>query len=130
MRCLLVHQTLQIILTMQSLGHDISHGLIRWWNLCLTFLLFSVFQQPNFKQKFVALLKRFKVTDEVCTQHCVVLRRKRSAHNHCDYYRLPCLTCEGCQGFLFLSTGSVLLKTRWNLTKVKDMIVKLRALCS
>uniref|UniRef100_A0AAX7VT16 Phosphofurin acidic cluster sorting protein 1 n=1 Tax=Astatotilapia calliptera TaxID=8154 RepID=A0AAX7VT16_ASTCA len=30
-----------------------------------TFLLFSVIQQPNFKQKFVALLKRFKVSDEV-----------------------------------------------------------------
>uniref|UniRef100_A0A671VPF4 Phosphofurin acidic cluster sorting protein 1a n=1 Tax=Sparus aurata TaxID=8175 RepID=A0A671VPF4_SPAAU len=28
----------------------------------------SLTQQPNFKQKFVALLKRFKVTDEVCTQ--------------------------------------------------------------
>uniref|UniRef100_A0A671VPK3 Uncharacterized protein n=1 Tax=Sparus aurata TaxID=8175 RepID=A0A671VPK3_SPAAU len=35
------------------------------------FFCLSVFlcrQQPNFKQKFVALLKRFKVTDEVCTQ--------------------------------------------------------------
>lgn len=31
--------------------------------LSLTLLL----QQPNFKQKFVALLKRFKVTDEVST---------------------------------------------------------------
>lgn len=34
-----------------------------------TLLLFSVIQQPNFKQKFVALLKRFKVSDEVGTQH-------------------------------------------------------------
>uniref|UniRef100_A0A8P4K6Q3 Phosphofurin acidic cluster sorting protein 1 n=1 Tax=Dicentrarchus labrax TaxID=13489 RepID=A0A8P4K6Q3_DICLA len=28
----------------------------------------SLTQQPNFKQKFVALLKRFKVTDEVCSR--------------------------------------------------------------
>uniref|UniRef100_A0AAQ4RH29 Uncharacterized protein n=1 Tax=Gasterosteus aculeatus aculeatus TaxID=481459 RepID=A0AAQ4RH29_GASAC len=30
--------------------------------------------QSNFKQKFVALLKRFKVTDEVCRRHCVFKR--------------------------------------------------------
>lgn len=33
--------------------------------LLFSFGLFCFLQQPNFKQKFVALLKRFKVTDEV-----------------------------------------------------------------
>lgn len=33
--------------------------------MTVLFLFFFLFQQPNFKQKFVALLKRFKVTDEV-----------------------------------------------------------------
>ena len=32
------------------------------------YLSFFFLQQPNFKQKFVALLKRFKVTDEVRKQ--------------------------------------------------------------
>lgn len=31
--------------------------------------MFFLFQQPNFKQKFVALLKRFKVTDEVSVKN-------------------------------------------------------------
>uniref|UniRef100_A0A8C9Z1S0 Phosphofurin acidic cluster sorting protein 1 n=1 Tax=Sander lucioperca TaxID=283035 RepID=A0A8C9Z1S0_SANLU len=30
-------------------------------------------QQPKFKQKFVALLKRFKVTDEVCSRCCCLV---------------------------------------------------------
>lgn len=34
----------------------------------LCFSVFCVVQQPNFKQKFVALLKRFKVSDEVRAQ--------------------------------------------------------------
>uniref|UniRef100_A0AAQ4PCQ1 Phosphofurin acidic cluster sorting protein 2 n=1 Tax=Gasterosteus aculeatus aculeatus TaxID=481459 RepID=A0AAQ4PCQ1_GASAC len=33
--------------------------------MTVLFLFCFLFQQPNFKQKFVALLKRFKVTDEV-----------------------------------------------------------------
>lgn len=38
-------------------GGSFSHN-------CMFFFL----QQPNFKQKFVALLKRFKVTDEVSVE--------------------------------------------------------------
>ena len=45
-----------------SLLHYLSYFLF------LPFISFPGFlQQPNFKQKFVALLKRFKVTDEVGT---------------------------------------------------------------
>lgn len=33
--------------------------------VCLTLLCDLSLQQPNIKQKFVALLKRFKVSDEV-----------------------------------------------------------------
>lgn len=43
--------------------------------------LLPVVQQPNFKQKFVSLLKRFKVTDEVCRKH-------RSSSHHPVYSSL------------------------------------------
>lgn len=36
-------------------------------------MVFFLLQQPNFKQKFVALLKRFKVTDEVSVKRIIVL---------------------------------------------------------
>lgn len=45
-----------------------------YYNSFFLFLYLHLFgllsQQPNFKQKFVALLKRFKVTDEVSYNFC------------------------------------------------------------
>ncbi|MBN3272542.1 PACS1 protein, partial [Polyodon spathula] len=46
----------------QEASDDAVHGQVR---IRSSMLYFFLSQQPNFKQKFVALLKRFKVTDEV-----------------------------------------------------------------
>lgn len=48
----------------------------------MSFLL----QQPNFKQKFVALLKRFKVTDEVSAKNIdkIVIIGLRSERQHLE----------------------------------------------
>lgn len=71
-------------------------------NTFFSFSFIFMFQQPNFKQKFVALLKRFKVTDEVsydwafkrsrlveCQKNCDGLYRARPLTQHCLEPLLP-----------------------------------------
>lgn len=52
--------------------HTLIWTSISEFHVVLFFFPFSLSQQPNIKQKFVALLKRFKVTDEVGAHFSVV----------------------------------------------------------
>lgn len=65
----------------------------------IVIIYLSLWQQPNFKQKFVALLKRFKVTDEVSVKRIFIFRLTTSwilSHNEAILSVLSILTLQGC----------------------------------